>query len=267
MPDKRVINKGCQILTKLDLCEKFRRIGLMLGDSVMVHSSLSSMGYVHGGAEIIIGALVEVIGSQGTLIMPAFSPRVSDPNNWAGIDFEKDQLERARLEVPLFDLKTTPTTMGVIPETFRNWPGTIRSRHPQVSVCSNGSNARSICSSHTLEWGQGKGSPFERIYQMNAKVLLIGVGFNRVTLLHYAESLCPRGRRKVRNIPTMVNGSLAWLEAPDVGDDLNTHFPVIGEAFLGREKSKRLQIGQAHCELFSSKELIDFAVAYFDRSF
>ncbi len=166
--------------------------------------------------------------------MPAFSPEVSDPAGWADRSFADADTERARAHVPAFDVDTTPTTMGLIPETFRRWPGTIRGAHPQVSVCALGPQAEEIVTPHTLEWGQDAGSPFQRLVAMDAGLLLLGVGFNRATLLHYAESLVPHGCRKTRRIPFGEGGTRRWVEAPCIGNDLNTHFPPIGNAYLAK---------------------------------
>lgn len=255
------------LLTKSELSAQFQELGVKTGDTVCLHSSLSSLGYVLGGAQTVVRSLIEILGEQGTLIMPAFSPHVSDPQSWSDNQICENDLNKARMEVPCFDLRTTPTTMGVIPEVFRNWPGTVRSEHPQVSVCASGKLAESIISPHNIEWGEGKGSPFERLYQLDAKILILGVGFNRITLLHYAESLVPQGRRKQRRIPIEINNSRSWKQVQDVGDDLNTHFPIIGEKFISEGKVTQKKVGAALCGLMSSKQLVDFAINYFEDVF
>jgi aminoglycoside 3-N-acetyltransferase len=198
----------------------------------MVHSSLSSLGMVLGGAATVVRALLSAVGPDGTLVMPSFALEVSDPVGWADRSFADADLERARACVPAFDRDTTPTTMGLIPETFRRWPAVVRSVHPQTSVSALGPQAAQVVTPHVLHWAQGAGSPFERLVALNASLLLLGVGFNRATLLHYAESLVPHGRRKTRLIPFGEGSSRRWIEAPCVGDDLNTHFPAIGAAYL-----------------------------------
>lgn len=255
------------LLTQSELNIQIKALGMKSGDTVCLHSSLSSLGYILGGAQTVIRALLEILGEQGTLVMPAFSPHVSDPQLWSDKHIGENDLEKARKEVPCFDIRTTPTTMGVIPEVFRNWPRTIRSEHPQVSVCANGRLAEYIISPHEMEWGEGKGSPFERLYELDAKVLALGVGFNRITLLHYAESLVPQGRRKQRKIPMKVNDFRSWQLVNDVGDDLDTHFPIIGERFVLDDMVTSKIIGNAHCSYMSSKELVDYAVNYFQDIF
>lgn len=251
--------------TAADLAHDLRDLGVADGGVLMVHSSLSSLGKVLGGAPAVVRALLAAIGPGGTLVMPAFSPEVSDPARWTDRFFADADLERARANVPAFDVDTTPTTMGLIPETFRRWPGTIRGSHPQVSVCALGPRAKEIVAPHALEWGQGARSPFERLVAMDAGLLLLGVGFNRATLLHYAESLVPHGRRKSRRIPFGESGARRWVEAPCIGDDLNTHFPPMGIAYLKAGRARQGRIGAADAVLASAADLVGFATDYLAR--
>ncbi len=228
----------------------------------MVHSCLSSLGRVLGGAPAVIRALLAALGPRGTLVMPALSPEVSDPVRWADWFLAGAELERARASVPAFDLDTTPTTMGLIPETFRRWPGTIRGPHPQVSVCALGPQAGEIVLPHALEWGQGAGSPFDRLTALDAGLLLLGVEFNRATLLHYAESRVPHRRTKTRRIPFGEGEARQWAEVQCIGDDLNTHFPAIGTAYLAASRARTGQVGAADTVLASAADLVGFASDY-----
>jgi len=252
--------------TKASVASDLQQLGVRGGQLLMVHSSLKSLGYVLGGAQAVVSALIEVLGPDGTLTMPAFSPEVSDPAIWGDRPFGDSHVELAQDHVPVFDLAVTPTSMGAIAETFRNWPGVLRSAHPQVSVTARGPLAERIITPHELAWGQGAGSPFERLYDFDAALLLLGVGFNRATFLHFAESRIPHGRRKTRRIPIDRDGVRAWLLVPDVGDDLNTYFPRIGEKILsGRHASTGL-VGQAQSTLVSSRALVDFATDFLSRA-
>ncbi len=252
-------------VTAEDLARDLRAFGVPRGGVLMVHSSLSSLGRVLGGAPAVVRALLVALGPDGTLVMPAFSPEVSDPARWPDWSLSGEELERARAHVPAFDPDTTPTTMGTIPEAFRRWPGTVRGPHPQVSVCALGPRAEEIVAPHALDWGQGAGSPFERLTAMDASLLLLGVGFNRATLLHYAESLVPHRRTKTRHIPSGEGAARRWIEAPCVGDDLNTHFPAIGAAYLAAGRARTGKIAAADAVLASAADLVAFASNHLAR--
>jgi aminoglycoside 3-N-acetyltransferase len=224
-----------------------QRLGVRGGQLLMVHSSLSKIGYVLGGAQAVVRALIEILGPEGT-------------------QFEDDDLELAQDHVPAFDPAVTPTSMGVIAETFRTWPRVVRSPHPQVSVTARGPLASMIATPHEIAWGQGAGSPFERLYELDATLLLLGVGFNRVTFLHFAESRLPHGRRKTRRIPTDQSGVRRWLSVPDVGDDLNTYFPRIGDEFVKAGHASVGLVGQAGSMLTSSRAVVDFATEFLSKA-
>jgi aminoglycoside 3-N-acetyltransferase len=235
-----------RINTLASLVTDLTALGLRPKQTVMVHSSLGKVGYSVGGPVVVIRALLQVLTPDGTLVMPAESPSMSDPNGSS-----------------VFDPRTTPTTMGAIPEAFRTYPGTQRSNHPLVSVCANGPLAEMITAEHALEFGEGRGTPFQQLYDLDAHTLLLGVGFNRCTSLHYAESLVPRRRTTLSRFLTMREGRRVWVENPDMAADNGVHFPIVGERFVedGRVHSGR--VGDADSMLFSTRALVDFAAAYF----
>ena len=235
--------------------------------TVMVHSSLGRVGWTVGGPVTVVRALLKILGHEGTLVMPAESPNISDPSGWNDERVKTEWYETIRANLPVFDPLTTPTTMGAVPEAFRTYPGTLRSKHPMVSVCANGRLASEITKEHSLEFCEGRGTPFEKLYNLNAQTLLLGVGFNRCTSLHYAESLVPQRRTTVHRFPMNVNGKRAWVEKPDMANDDGVHFPVVGKQFVAAKAIREGRVGEADSMLFSTRELVDFAESYFARVF
>ena len=232
----------------------------------MVHSSLGKVGWTVGGPVSVIRALLEVLGPEGTLVMPAESPGVSDPSGWNDERVKPDWHETIREHLPVFDPLTTPTTMGAIPEAFRTHPGTLRSNHPMVSVCAYGPLADEITKEHSMEFCEGAGTPFEKLYDLDARTLLLGVGFNRCTSLHYAESLVPNRRTTVHRFPVMEKGDRVWVEAPNMANDDGVHFPVVGELFADTSTVRTGRVGDANSVFFATRQLVDFAESYFARN-
>lgn len=247
-------------ITAPELTADLQALGVGEGATLMVHSSLSSIGKVAGGPETVIRALLAAIGPQGTLVLPAFRDSVT----LEGFQTEAPEpvLAEARA-IPIYDPVTTPTTMGAIPEAFRGWPDVLRSAHPFSSVCAVGPASAHIVDPHQLPWSSRIESPLARLAAMDAQFLLLGVGFNRLTLLHYAESLIPNGRRKTRVIPTAQDIVLAH----DVGDDMDTHFPPIGEAFLASGAARQGRVGAAVSVLMTARPVVDFACQYLETVF
>lgn len=166
--------KNNQIISKDDLVNDLKVIGIKNGDSLLVHSSLSKIGYVDGGAATVIDALKEALGSNGTLMLPSF------PGN----TYSKNYLEK----YAMFDICNTPSAMGVITEYFRKTKGVKRSFHPTDPVCAIGCLAEYYTSGH---FGQltpyNRNSPFYRLCEKGGKILMIGVPLATCTNLHVME--------------------------------------------------------------------------------
>ncbi|MEO1594902.1 MAG: AAC(3) family N-acetyltransferase [Pseudomonadota bacterium] len=251
--------------TQASLAHDLAAIGLQPGMTVMVHSSLGNIGWTVGGPVTVIRALLEVLGPAGTLVMPAETPQISDPREWDDHRVRDDWHDTIRAHLPVFDPVTTPTTMGAIPEAFRTYPGTTRSNHPLVSVCANGRLSADITKEHALAFCEGPGTPFEKLYDVDAYTLLLGVGFNRCTSLHYAESLTENRRTTTHRYPMNVDGERVWIENPDLANDDGVHFPIVGEQFAAAASLHLGKVGEADAMLFPTRQLVDFAKSYFDR--
>ncbi len=197
--------------------------------------------------------------------MTAATPLCGDPASWSSPPVPDKWLDHVRENLPVFDIRTTPTSLGAVPETFRNWPGTTRSNHPLESVCARGPKAEEITSVHPLAYSKGHSGPFGRLFDLDSSVLLLGVGFNRCTALHYAESLVETRRETTVRFPELKNGHRVWVEVPNVADDLDTHFPVIGREYLATGRPSRGQVGEAEAVLIAMRDLVSFAVEYFKR--
>ncbi|MGW6932525.1 aminoglycoside N(3)-acetyltransferase [Lentzea sp. NPDC054927] len=234
------------------------------GATLVVHSSLSAFGEVDGGAGTVLRALRRCVGEAGTIVVPTFTGDViADPHpdcRSAGVP----EVEAARARVPLFH-DASPTSMGAVSTAVLAEPDRRRSRHPQASVAALGAAAEHVTEHQPFAYALGADSPFSRLYELKAKIVLLGVGHNRNSFLHHAESLLPVHRTKLRRFPYLVEGQRVWLEAPDVGDDNDTHFPQTGAEWADLGRASRQVIGAARCELVDAVAFIDFARQRLDQ--
>ena len=188
MPEGQVVDKTKILATVESLQADFKALGIEKGMVLLVHSSLSAMGWVCGGAVAVIIALQKVLGETGTLVMPTHSTDLSDPSQWENPPVPESWWQTIRETMPAYDPGLTPTrSMGKIVETFRKQEGVLRSTHPQSSFCARGPQASYIINNHSLVYGFGEHSPLARIYDLNGFVLLLGVGHSSNTSIHLAE--------------------------------------------------------------------------------
>lgn len=163
-----------------DVVGALRTIGIGPGDTVLFHSSLSSMGTMVGGPDAVIDGLLKPVGPLGTVAAPTLCQR------------DKER----RFET--WDIARSPSDVGRITEVLRLRPDAIRSDHPTHSVAAIGKRAAELTRDHATTggrpgpWGPAAfaaGSPWDKLYQWNASILFIGVDFHVNTMMHYIQSL------------------------------------------------------------------------------
>ncbi len=169
-----------------DIETGLRRIGVEEGDVLLVHSSLSRFGYVEGGADEVIDALLRAVGPGGTLMMSAITTQT------AYVVACIEAAQRGEMaSVERFDVLGMPTYAGAIAETFRRRPGVRRSWHPTHSVTAIGRRAEELLADHENASGPcGAGTPYGRLCDCDRGfVLLLGVNHMSNTTLHGIEEM------------------------------------------------------------------------------
>ena len=241
------------------------KLGVSDGDGVFVHASMKSIGPSEGGPSVIVQALLQSVGKTGLIGMPGFSTDAYFPTG-----LNPDLLspgQRAEIEdaVPGFDVEASPTSgVGIIAETFRTWSETKRSDHPSLSVCLNGQGAEAYATEHSLAWGLGPKTPFGKLYDHPCmKILLIGVGWNRCSALHMAETIAPHRRTKADRFKISRQDN-TWVEVTEVADDNSRLFPQVGKAFEDTGVVIIGALGDAECRLCDFRALVDFASEWID---
>jgi aminoglycoside 3-N-acetyltransferase len=213
----------------------------------------------------VVQALLDVITPDGTLIMPAQSGEYSDPSHWQHPPVPEAWWPIIRETMPAFDPRITPTRgMGRIAETFRTWPGTLRSSSPQDSFAAWGRHAEFITANHALEGGLGDRSPLGRIYQLDGYVLLLGVPYGNNTSFHLGEYRAPGGKLIVQGAPIMENGRRVWKTFTTLEVDSDC-FDELGAAFEKAHPVTIGLVGSATARLFSQRAAVDFAQEWITR--
>lgn len=269
MSEEEVIHQSSTPVTIDSLVRDLSALGVTAGMTVLVHSSLSSLGWVNGGAPAVVLAIEEVVRSYGTIVMPTHSGDLSDPSGWQNPPVPEAWWEEIRRSMPAYDPELTPTRgMGRIPECFRNQKEVLRSGHPAVSFAAWGEHSVDLLSDHSLDFGLGERSPLARIYDAGGWVLFLGTGHNVNTSLHLAEVRAdyPSKQEVPCSAPVGVEGHRRWKSYREINYD-SSDFPDIGRSFEAHFKQQvRIgKVGNAECRLFPQRLCVDYGVSWIER--
>lgn len=244
-------------------------LGVSKGMVLLVHSSLSSFGWVCGGAVAVVLAIEEALGDEGTLVMPTYSSDLSEPSYWKNPPVPEAWWPVIRQSMPAYDPKLTPTReVGVIPECFRNQEGTRRSSHPSNSFAARGRHADAIVLNHSLDFPMGDRSPLARIYDLGGSILLLGATFQCASSLHLAECRAKYpGKKPMRQAaPLILHGRREWIEYDDFDFD-ESDFSNIGASFSEKTGLVRSgQVANATARLLPQRAFVDYATEWMEKN-
>ncbi len=256
-------------ITGSRLVTDLRALGVTPGMTLLVHSSLSSLGWVVDGAETVVLALEQALGSTGTLMMPAYSYDAPEPSEWENPPVPESWWATIREEWPPYDGRWARSQhLGVIAETFRTQPGTLRSPHPSLSFSARGPQAPTLVGNHSLENAAGDGSPLARLYDLGGYVLLLGVGHDSNSSLHLSETRAHwPGREEMRS----RKGK--WVREGRMEEflllDFNWHSEEFGS--LGKDLESETRsvsigpVGMSESRLMPQRTLVDFGVRWIEH--
>ncbi len=235
-----------RVLQKADLVEFLREGGVDQTRLLMMHSSLHSLGRVDGGAETVIDAVLEVLGADGTLMVPTF--------NYV-------------LEMEVFDPATVHSQTGLITNTLRQRPEAVRSLHPTYSVAAIGRHADEFTREHWKEESVGIGSPSDRIARAGGFILLLGVKHDTDSTMHVGEAYAQVPYRGVPYDPNFPRSAQVRTPSGEVVKvDLNdepgcsTGFGVIEMPLRKKGLIRDFKIEAAKCQLVRGLDVIETTV-------
>ena len=235
-------------VNKEDIKKGLKQLGLGRGDIVGVHSSLSSFGYVEGGADTVIDALLEVVGEEGTIVMPTHSTNL--------LEFERTPEEIAigvawLYKILPYNPKETPCTTGAIPETFRKRKGAMRGSHPTHSLAAIGPKVEELVEG------------WHKVLELDGYILLIGVGLSVCTAMHLAEKRVQFPKRILEKITPPKEFVEKYPEEEwewDFGP--YPDFSKMEEPCKEHGIMKIVRIGEATVKLLRLRTLIDLYAEY-----
>lgn len=265
---KKILENHQEPFYKKDFDLLLEQLGVASNNIIMLHTSLKSFGYLVGGEETIIQTIVEKIGLEGTLVMPSQSIDIISPEYWQDPEVPAAWLEDIKETIPPYEKEKTPvySGLGKVAAYFLRYPNTYRSDHPLYSFCAWGKEADRITRNHKLDYGLGQDSPLQKMYELNAKILMLGTDFETNTALHLAEYALDRPDI-VESAPILINNKKKWVKFKNIDLDIYNDFLEIQTAFFDRKKEKikfgKLPYGEAYC--FPMTDCVDFTKEYYRK--
>lgn len=255
------------VMTRDRIVGDLRALGVAAGQTLLVHASLRSIGHVDGGAATVVAALREAVGPAGTVAAPTGTEensRTSRAHRARIAAMTAEEAEEFERVMPAFDPGTTRSAMGAVSEALRTTAGAERSAHPQSSFAAVGARAAWLTADHFLDCHLGPRSPLGKLDELDARVLMLGVGYSAFSGFHLAEygyRPDPPMRKYACVLPA-ANGDPYWEYYEDVVLD-DREFDVMGQAFEGSLAGKALirhgKVGRARCRLVPLRPAVEFA--------
>ena len=245
----------------------------------MVHCRMSALGWVSGGAETVVRALLDALGPDGTLV--AYTGWQDEPPDHLG-DLDEETRQIYIEEHPAYDPRVALSRRdhGRVPEALRTWPRARHSGHPEAGVAAVGPLADTLTAGHPYDDAYGVGTPYTRLVELGGQVAVLGAPLDTVTLVHHAEAVAnvPGKRRVSYGSPVIVGGERLWRTFSDIDTSEGAlryervlgqkdYIEHIARAALGAGAGRSGPVGEATAYLFDARALVEHAVGWIERNF
>ena len=227
-----------QPIAMSDLTAQLRALGVPEGGVLVVHTSFSKIGPVENGPLGLIGALLAVLGPNGTLVMPSMTDDDDHP----------------------FDPRRTPSFgMGIVADTFWRVPNVLRSVSPHA-FAAVGPEAAWITSDHPLDVPHGLNSPVGRVYELDGQVLLLGIGHDANTTIHLAEALAGVRYRRQKSLTIIEDGTPTRYHYGEI-DHCCEIFNLVDQWLDDGGRQRHGPVGHGEARLMASRDVVTTVLA------
>ena len=240
------------MITFDDIYDSLLKLGLKKKDTVLIFSSLASMGRLEGAEDknsfcsIYYRAIQKVIGDDGTIVVPTYTGQVG------------------RFGVP-FVLESTPSLTGIFAEYIREKKYSIRSIHPLNSISAIGKNKEFICSNNSTS-AFGWDSPFHRLHNLDTKILSLGLSSAyAMANTHYIEAMSglPYIYNKLLDVHPEVKGKILKnaysCSARHLNIDFEYDYTRWGNILFNMKKIAGIRLGKSYAFMTNYRDIIDVA--------
>lgn len=218
--------------TKESLLNQLEKMPIESNGTIIVHSSMKSIGEVVGGADTVINAFIEYM-QDGLLVFPT--------HTWDAVHADQ----------PRFHVETTPSHIGILTERFRQHPSSIRSLHPTHSVAAIGKDAKEFTTGdEKFDTPTARESAWGKLLDHQAKIVLVGVGLETNTFIHGIEEWVDvPGRMTEAQEPLVTilpdGQEIAVPSRRHASSVISLHYPKVEELLVEKGAIEYAQLGEA----------------------
>ena len=232
---------------------------------VLLHSAPRAIGHVAGGIDAVVEAMFAALGDR-TLVVPTFTIDRLDPSCWRRHPAPPEKWDAIRDELPIFDPATsTPRRMGRIADLVWRRPGALRTSQPVESIAAVGPRARWVVDPSPIDDPKGPRGPWARMVEADARIVLLGVGLDRCTMIHHAERIVGVDYRTPYAFPVLIDGERAWLEVEASGGSCSDGFDALLPHLEAVNAITTDHVGDAPVTTVSARTLFDVCAALLRR--
>ena len=232
------MSKIARTFSCLQVIDQLTALGIKPDSVLIVHCAFSKVRPIENGPAGLIAALRQALGDDGTLVMPSMTDDDDSP----------------------FDPTLTPCKgMGIVADTFWRLPGVLRSNSPH-SFSAMGPKAAEITTDHPVDIPHGLDSPVGRAWQMDAQILLLGIGHEANTTMHLAENMAGVRYHLPSRAMIMINGSPRLIDYAEV-DHCCLNFAKMDNWLSAEGVQKIGKIGYAHARLVTARDIVETATS------
>lgn len=252
---------NANLISKDDLIAHFKDLGVRKGMLIYVQSKMEYYSYLCGGNRVLIEALQEVVGYEGTIVTNSFTLDNLDPLDCNAKQFEPYQIEVVREALPPFHKKLNVSD-NELANQMMLFDGVYRSNHPTRSFVAWGKYAKLICDRQPLHFALAKDSPLDKLSGLNGFVLLLGEKYDHADIFLHALHKSAIMPIKITHAPLERSGKRSFLAMLDYMQK-PLHLEAIVEMMKQRQIINETYIGRARCRMFNAKEAVLLASGFF----
>ncbi|MFV0379742.1 MAG: aminoglycoside N(3)-acetyltransferase [Anaerorhabdus sp.] len=259
-------NNSLRVITKNDIINTFKELGVVSGMVLEVCADLSTLDYLVGGAEVFVDALMETVGKDGTILMSLENEGNKEPSFQNNGTLSVADLSKIRNNLPAYnvnrnDIKDSNNVVA----NFRKREDIVYSAHPAYSFVSWGKHSKFLCNRQSLHFPLSEESPLARLYELRGSVLLVGVTYEKCSVMSLGEYRSDCRAIVLNGSAVEISNQRTWKKYLDIEHNKND-YQEIGRLMERMNKVNEVNINKCGFKLFKADDASSLLAEYLEKN-